>query len=111
MYKAIDTASQFRDEFRAAGRGDQFSYEALGLLFDYLEEADSNYQLDVVAICCEYIEDSVKDIVEIYNIDTSNADSQASDYEEQRRQIVYDYLSDRTSVVGDTANGFVYAQF
>ena len=111
MYKAINTASQFRDEFRLAGRTDQFSYEALGMLFDYLEEADPEYELDVVAICCEYIEDSVKDIVEIYNIDTSDADSQAGDYEEQRRQIVYDYLSDRTSVVGDTASGFVYAQF
>jgi hypothetical protein len=111
MYKAIDTASQFRDEFLASNRADQFSYEALGMLFDYLEEADSNYELDIVAICCEYAEETVGDIAINYSIDLSELDPEAGDYEEQCRQIVYDYLSDRTSVVGDTASGFVYAQF
>ena len=108
MYKAIDTASQFRDEFLASNRADQFSYEGLGLLFDYLEEADPEYELDVIAICCEYAEESVADIASNYSIDLSALDPEAGGYEEQCRQIVYDYLSDRTSVVGDTASGFVY---
>ena len=37
MYQTIDTVSSFRDEFRACGRADQFSYEALGILFEVLE--------------------------------------------------------------------------
>ena len=31
--------SDFRDAFKACGRADQFSYEGLGALFDYLEDA------------------------------------------------------------------------
>lgn len=111
MKLAIENASQFRDEFRQCGRADQFSYEALGLLFDYFEEIDSDYDLDVIAICCEYSEESVSDIARNYSIDLNDADVEADDYEEQCRQIVFDYLSDRTSVVGDTPSGIVYAQF
>ena len=111
MKLAIENASQFRDEFRQCGRGDQFSYEALGLLFNYFEEVDPDYDLDVIAICCEYSEESVLDIARNYGIDLSDADVEADDCEEQCRQIVFDYLSDRTSVVGDTPSGFVYAQF
>ncbi len=33
--------SQFRDSFRACDRRDQFSYEALGLLFEYFEEYEA----------------------------------------------------------------------
>lgn len=108
MHIAINTASQFRDEFHACGRAGQFSYEGLGLLFNYLEEADPEYELDVIAICCEYAEETVGDIAINYSIDLSALDPEAGGYEEQCRQIVYDYLSDRTSVVGDTASGFVY---
>ena len=111
MKIAIQNASQFRDRFEHCGRGNQFSYEALGLLFDYLEDIDPDYDLDVIAICCEYSEDSVSDIARNYGIDLNDADVEADDYEEQCRQIVFDYLSDRTSVVGVTSSGIVYAQF
>lgn len=55
MYVAINTASEFMDEFHHAGRGDQFSFEALERLFDYYDELDG-YELDVIAICCEWTE-------------------------------------------------------
>ena len=61
MKLTIENASQFRDEFRQCGRADQFSYEALGLLFDYFEEIDPDYELDVIAICCEYSEGTAWD--------------------------------------------------
>ena len=47
MKITIDSASQFRDAFHRANRGTQFSYEALGLLFDYFEECDPDMELDV----------------------------------------------------------------
>jgi hypothetical protein len=42
------------------GRGDQFSYEGLIALFDYLEMLEDDIgepiELDVISLCCEYSE-------------------------------------------------------
>ena len=111
MHITIDNASQFRDEFHRAGRKDQFSYEGLGLLFDYLEEIDPDYDLDVIALCCDYSEECAEDIARNYSIDLNDADPEDNDYDAQCRAIVRDYLEDHTSVVGETATGFIYAQF
>jgi hypothetical protein len=116
MKLAIQNASQFRDEFRQCGRGDQFSYEALGLLFDYFEEIDPDYDLDVIAICCEYSEDSAAQIADWYGIDLSDCSDgvcTASAYglEQVAKAAVLAYLNDHTSVVGVTPSGIVYAQF
>jgi hypothetical protein len=111
MKTTISHASEFRDAFRQANRQDQFSYEALNMLYEYFEDIDPDMELDVIAICCEYTEDTVADIARNYSIDLNDADPEADDYDDQCRQIVFDYLSDRTSVVGDTADGFVYLSF
>ena len=78
MYQTIDTASSFRDEFRACGRADNFSYEALGLLFDYLEayemDTGEEIELDVVSICCDYTEDAPEHIARDYSIDIEGMD-------------------------------------
>lgn len=111
MHITIDNASQFRDEFRAHNRGDQFSYEGLGLLFDYLEEIDPDYNLDVVALCCDYAEEMVENIARNYSIDLNDADPENNRYDTKCRAIVRDYLEEHTSVVGETATGFVYASF
>ncbi len=62
MNITINNASQFRDEFAHMGRKEQFSYEALGLLFEYLEEVAPDYSLDVIELCCDYAEGTVEDI-------------------------------------------------
>jgi len=119
MKIAIQNASQFRDRFEHCGRGNQFSYEALGLLFDYLEDIDPDYDLDVIAICCEYSEDSVSNIARNYGIDLSECSDgvcTASAYGlEQLAQAesatVLAYLENHTSIVGTTLSGIVYAQF
>ena len=49
------TKSQFSDAFYKSGRGEQFSYEARNLIYDYLDELE-NYELDVIGICCEFAE-------------------------------------------------------
>ena len=109
MKLTIENASQFRDEFRQCGRADQFSYEALGLLFDYFEEIDPDYELDVIAICCEYSEDSVEQIAESYGLEFSSIEEGDTDGE---RDHVLAYLQEHTSVVGVTPSGsIVYAQF
>jgi len=106
IYQTIDNASQFRDQFHQCGRGDQFSYEALGLLFDYLEDCGSDVELDVVAICCEFSEDTPESIAESFDIDLEGLS------EGKAKQAVMDFLCDNTSVVGETSSGaFVYVQF
>ena len=51
---------EFRDAFHKMGRGEQFSYEGLIALFDYLEMLEDDIgepiELDVISLCCEYSE-------------------------------------------------------
>jgi hypothetical protein len=109
MKQTIENASQFRDEFRQCGRADQFSYEALGLLFDYLEDIDPDYDLDVIALCCEYSENDAGEIARLYGLEFSSVEEGDTDGE---REFVLSYLSQNTSVVGVTPRGaIVYAQF
>lgn len=113
--KTTLTRYDFERAFTDFDRKENFSYEGLKALFDYLEDYEEQtgeeIELDVIALCCDYTEDTAANIARNYAIDLNDADPEAEDYEDQRRQIVFDYLSDRTSVVGDTADGFVYANF
>lgn len=96
--------SQFRDAFRSAGRAEQFSYEALGALFDYLEDFDGGgYDLDVIALCCDYAEDSAEDIAKNYNIEVDSLDA--------LEDAVRAHLEENTSIVADLNGRFLYAQF
>jgi hypothetical protein len=98
MYISINTASQFRDHFAAMGRADQFSYEALNLLYEFLEENIEGYELDVVALCCDYSEDTEQGIAKAYGL--------------HEDEDVTAYLEEHTYVVGVTGSGTIlYAQF
>lgn len=107
----INSVYQFREAFRLAGRGDQFSYEGLEVLFDYLEETSEDIgepiELDVVGLCCEYCESSIEEIIAQYNIDTSYVE----DDEDEIKEMVREYLEYKTSVCGEVMGGFVYAAF
>jgi hypothetical protein len=106
IIQTIDTASQFRDQFHRYGRGDQFSYEALGLLFDYLSDCGSDVELDVVGICCEFAESDIEQLAHDYDISIAGLTSRG------KLEAVEAYLEDNTSVVGLTSTGnFVYVQF
>lgn len=109
MYQQINEY-EFHQAFRDMGRADQFSYEALDMLFEYLEqyEEDSGqpYELDVIGLCCEFSEDTIEDIAQNYDIDLTDALD-----EDEQRDVVREYLEDRTVIVGETEDGFVYHQF
>ena len=103
MKTTISNASQFRDAFHRAGRAEQFSYEALGLLFDYFEELDPEMELDVAAICCEYSEDSPEQVIDAYGIEYDENEPEDMD-------AAMAYLEANTSIVGVTSEGaIVYA--
>ena len=110
MKISIDNASEFRNQFIAYNR-DYFTCQGYELLFDYFEDCDPDMVLDVIAICCEYTEDTVADIARNYSIDLSDLDPEDDDYEEQCTEAVRDYLIENTQLVGETATGFVYSAF
>lgn len=96
MHITIDSFSQFRDEFISHDRATQFSREGLRLLFDYLEECEPDYDLDVIALCCEFVEMSEEEVREQYDIE---------------QQTVESMLIENTIYIGATDAGHVFAQF
>ena len=112
IVQSINNVYQFREAFRLAGRNDQFSYEGLEVLFDYLEnysdETGEPVELDVVGLCCDYYESSIQELIDNYNIDVSEVDEDDPD---SIIEVVREYLEDSTSVCGEVSNGFVYAAF
>jgi hypothetical protein len=91
----------FREAFKDKGRGDQFSYDGLGLLFDYLEQVsedcDKPYELDVIGLCCDFAEGTPEDIARDYSIDIDE---------------VTWYLHQNSVIIGETYEGtIVYRQF
>jgi len=109
MIKTI-TLSDFRSAFQRMDRKDQFSYEGLELIFDYIEsyeqETGEQIELDVIDLCCEWSEHSAEDIAAAYDIDLGKKTGSAALME------VYEYLNDETQVAGITnKNTIVYAQF
>ena len=112
IVQSVNNVYQFREAFRLAWCGDQFSYKGLEVLFDYLEEISEDtgepIELDPVTLCCEYYESSIEELIDNYNIDLSDADEDDPD---SIIEVVREYLEDNTSVCGQVSDGFVYAAF
>lgn len=109
--KQTITFCDFTDAFRDAGRADDFSYDALRVLFDYLEDFEDDtgeeYELDVVALCCDWTE--YPDAVE--------AASELTDWEpdedlddEDNDEDALDYLRTQTTVI-EFNGGLLVAAF
>ena len=101
--KTTVNQSEFIDAFHRYNRYDQFGYDALCSLFDYLEQIEEDTgeeeELDVIALCCDYSVDSVADIASNYSIDIDGMD------DDEARETVLEYLNDNTSVVDEDCNG------
>jgi len=98
----------FRNAFMTL-RPDNFSYDGLGLLFEYMEQFEEDtgqdYELDVIALCCDFAEDEARGIAESYRIDVSGMD------DEEVEQAVMDWLGDNNAFVGVSPSGIVYRSF
>ena len=106
--KTTISVYDFRDAFTRAGRQNQFSYEALGLIYEYLENQERDlaeeYELDVIGLCCELSEEMPDEIAANYSIELDDEQNKFSD--------VLDYLLDVTTVIGTTDDGrIIYVQF
>ena len=64
----------FREAFRRMDRGNTFSYEGYQVLFDYMEDieeqCDMEFELDPIAICCDWSEDSIENVLKEYDLET-----------------------------------------
>lgn len=57
------------------GRKDQFSHEAKMALYEYLIDCEgddlaSQLELDVIALCCDYSEDAIENVLKEYNLES-----------------------------------------
>jgi len=98
----------FREAFNRMSRGDQFSYEGLARLFDYLtdlEHCEEEYELDVIALCCDFAEDTPRGIATNYNFDIEGID------DADLVDAVSEYLADEGALVGATDTTIVFRQF
>lgn len=72
--KKVLSFTDFQDAFRSYDRLNQFTTEGLKAVFNYLEQyeedADTEIELDVIALCCEFSEFDIKDALESYNAET-----------------------------------------
>jgi hypothetical protein len=107
--KTAVTFSEFSDSFRDI-RPDNFSYRALKILFHYFEQYEEDtgeeIELDVIAICCDFSEDSFENIADQYGIELD--DEMDEDYQKQQ---VIEHLEGEGAYVGDSIDGIVYRQF
>jgi hypothetical protein len=100
---------EFRNAFHAYGRDNHFSYEGLEVLFNSLEDLDENMELDVIALCCDFSEYDLKELLNAYDI---TDEVLTDDNESELLAIATDYLSDNTWLCGVTEqNTFVFQQF
>ena len=91
--------SDFVDGFQKIGRGNQFSYDGLKLIFDYLQEIDENMDFDMIAICCNFTESTLDDI-------NNDFDKNFKSLSAARK-----FLEEQTNVIGVTNDSIVYENF
>ena len=83
MIKTI-SKSDFITEFAQwENRKDKFSYDALGAIYDYLEEiyTEEPFEMDVVAICCDFTEyDTAEEYHAEYGAETDEEKEEQEEY-------------------------------
>jgi hypothetical protein len=108
----------FRDGFEKAGRKDQFSYEALSALFDYLEalsdDIGENIEFDPIGICCEWCEaapEEINNYFSIKDIPEDEEEEQEEQDEEELKEMVEDYLGKNTIYLTLGNGNILYQNF
>ena len=112
MMKTTVNFYEFRDAFQSI-RPDNFSYEGLQVLFDALEEIEESsgqeMELDVIALCCDFSEMELKEVLDYYDITDEEL---TDDNEVEMLGLATVYLSDNTFLCGVTSlNTFVFQDF
>lgn len=98
--KAQVNFSTFQSAFENL-RPDNFSYEGLTVLFNYLEELEQDIgqemELDVIALCCDFSEMTELEVRSAYGLGDSESSTK--------------YLQDNTLVAGFTDRTIIFQNF
>ena len=91
-------------------RPDNFTNEALSILFDYFEEIEDSTgiesEFDVIGICCDFSEDTIENVIAAYSIEVDQNEN-----EDEIKAQVLDYLADEGVLIKETSYGVLYRQF
>jgi hypothetical protein len=102
------TESIFIDEFKKFDSQHSFSRAALIDLFAHLEECGegggAGVELDVMAICCDFTESTVDEILKDYDTDI-DTDGMCDD---EKLEAVTEWLEEQTHVVGVNDDRIVF---
>ena len=81
--KQLVDFNTFAQSFVLMGRREQFSYSGLRALFDYMEEFENEtgteIELDVIALCCDYVELDEDEAREQYNLTSEDWKQELAD--------------------------------
>ena len=95
--------NDFVDGFQKMGRGNQFSYDGLKLIFDYLEnleeEIGEEIEFDPISICCEFTESTLDDINNDFDMNFKSLSAARK------------FLEEQTNVIGVINDSIVYENF
>ena len=103
----------FRDAFERMNRADQFTYTGLGTLYEVLKDLESDtgeeYELDVIALCCEWAESTLDEIT----VQTYSNHGEISELDDDE---LVEWISDQTIAREIEADQFgprrvLYVQF
>lgn len=98
----------FVEAFSDMGRGNNFTRPAREALYEYLTEIEEDcgeeIELDVIAICCDYTEDTLHNVIREHGLDF---DENGDDIEDQVR----DQMQERTIVVYCDDETICYANY
>ena len=102
---------QFADAFTNSDRANQFSRDALSAIFDWIEnyenDTEEETELDIIAICCDWSEESPEEIAENYGLDVSTCAGR-----DEIAESVMDYLQDNAGAAISLDSGkIVYLKF
>ena len=101
MYTTINFFD-FQEAFEKCGRGNQFTYEGLKALYEYLEdyedECGETIELDVIGLCCEYSE--YEDLDEFWG-----------DYDKDEYPTLEDIQDETTVIEIEGSDGFIILSF
>ena len=116
LVQTIRSASHLRDEFHRMGRGDQFTYDALGRLYDYLwdlgEDTGEPIEFDVIAICCEWSEyGSIQELAEQYGVAVEDViDVDKDTDEDDIEQALEDEMHTRGTLLSIKSGGYLFSE-
>jgi len=78
---------QFRFQMNQI-RPNNFSYEGQNVLFDYLDEIDSELEFDAIAICCDFSQCSLDEFIDAF----SDVDADKSMDNDEKMVAIKDYI-------------------